>query len=115
MSSSLNIYPRGKKLFILSRDGPVKSTETRQGYEKNSTLLYYRVMAPSSQASSAMHLYPYRTSSLWYYTTKWTIIGMQVDCVGDQRGGRHHSVVRKCSSVFSSLPCFCTFYRYIPT
>ena len=40
-------------------------------------------------------------------------LGMQVHCIGGQRGGHHHSV-GQCYWVFSSLPCFCTFYRSSP-
>ena len=39
---------------------------------------------------------------------------MQVHCIGGQRGARHHSVLGLCSWVFSSLPCFCPFYRSSP-
>ena len=42
--------------------------------------------------------------------------GMQVHCIGGQRGGRHHSIVQLVVfSSFLSLPCFCPFYRSIPS
>ena len=47
-----------KKSSFHVKAGPVKRTETRQGLENSRTLPYYKMMAPSSLASNAMHLHP---------------------------------------------------------
>ena len=49
---------------------------------------YYGMITASSLASNAMHLHPY--SSLCCVQSE---LGMQLHCVGGQRGGPHHSVV----------------------
>ena len=46
-----------KSLFQV-RAGPVKGTETRQGWKNSTTLFYYGMITPSSEASNAMHLHP---------------------------------------------------------
>ena len=42
------------------------------------------------------------------------LLGFFLHHIGGQRGGLHHSVVELCSSIFSSLPCFCPVYRSSP-
>ena len=39
---------------------------------------------------------------------------MQMHCIGGARGRHHHSIVGLWFWVFSSLPCFCPFYRSSP-
>ena len=97
-----------KKNSFQVRAGPVKGTETRQGsetQEHNPTTEWWHVPLWPPKQCTCM------PSSLCCVQSK---LGMQVHCVGGQRWGSHHSLVGLCSRVFSSLPCFCLFYRSSP-
>ena len=84
-----------KKTSFQVRAGPVKRTETRQGWENSRTLPYYGMMAASSLASKQGWENARR---LPYICKKWAADVGWSSCVlssllGSQRGGRHHSVV----------------------
>ena len=102
---------RGKsfwKNFDPSKEGPVKSTETRQGWKNSRTLPYYKMVAPSSQASKAMHLHPY---IVHFEPTKWTSDASALEA------RKEAAIILQWGNVvgfFSSLPCSCTFLLVYP-
>ena len=53
---------------------------------------YYKMMVASSLASYVMHLHPYSPTCCVQ-----SELGMQVNCIGGQRGGFHHLIVGLCS------------------
>ena len=86
-----------KKTSFQVRAGPVKRTETRQGWENSRTLPTTEWCRPPLWPPTQCTCIP---SSLCCVQSE---LGMQVHCVGGQRGGRHHSVVG--SVIEFSHPC----------
>ena len=96
-----------EKNFTSSRNGPEKAHK-QSGDEKlqepyPTTERCRPPLWPPTQCTC--------TPSLLCYVSK---LGMQVHCVGGQRGGRHRSIVGYGSCNFSSPPWLCTFFQVHP-
>ena len=113
LSIRIFISTRGKNFlqkFIGCKDEPIKSTETRQGWKHNTTLIGND--GGKGRQNTTLHLlhdeaYVCMTPNCTnYICNRCSVVFLSsFSAIIPYEG----------SLVFSSLPCFCTFFRFIPT
>ena len=88
-----------RKKLSTSRDGPVKSTETRKGWIHKKTIMLQKICGKQRLDNYSTSVVRQCKRSRVVFQSFFTMTFLQHDCL----------------LVHSSLPCFCTFCRHVPT